>query len=169
MEQGLLVVEDDERTAAFLADNLRADGYRVAVASDAGEALRGIEVRRPQLVLLDLTLASSSGLEVLDRVRGADGLGTRIDPALPVIILSGRAGEIDRLRGFERGADDYVVKPFSYGEIVARIRAVLRRTSDRVAAGLIVVGDLSVDPTTREVRLGERRAPPPSQGVALLD
>src|SRR3954451_7614866 len=168
MEQGLLVVEDDERTAAFLADNLRADGYRVAVASDAGEALRAIEVRRPQLVLLDLTLASSSGLEVLDRVRGADGLGTRIDPALPVIILSGRAGEIDRLRGFERGADDYVVKPFDYREIVPRIRAVLRRSSDRASAGLIVVGNLSVDPTTREVRMGERRLALSAKEFALL-
>src|SRR4051794_507175 len=168
MEQGLLVVEDDERTAAFLADNLRADGFRVAVASEAEEAVRAIEVRRPQLVLLDLALGASSGLDVLDRVRAADGLGTRIDPALPVIILTGRAGEIDRLRGFERGADDYVVKPFAYREIVARIRAVLRRASDRVGAGLIVVGDLSVDPTTREVRLGDERLVLSAKEFALL-
>src|SRR3954454_16754705 len=139
-QKGVLVVEDDERTAAFLADNLRADGYRVAVASDAGEALRAIEVRRAELVLLDLPLASSSGLEVLDRVRGADGLLTRIDPALPVIILSGRAGEIDRLRAFEHGPDDYVVKPFAYRERVARSRPVQRRSSERASAGLIVVG-----------------------------
>src|SRR5207245_885054 len=82
--KGVLVVEDDERTAAFLADNLRADGFRVGVASEAAEAVRAIEVRRPDLVVLDLTLDSgSSGLAVLDRVRRSDGLGTRIDPALP--------------------------------------------------------------------------------------
>src|SRR3954468_9717193 len=100
-QKGVLVVEDDEPTAAFLADNLRADGFRVAVAAEAGEAVRAIEVRRADLVLLDLSLAGGlSGLSVLDRVRSADGLGTRIDPALPVIILSGHGAEIDRVRGF---------------------------------------------------------------------
>src|SRR4051794_35662616 len=104
-QQGVLVVEDDERTAAFLADNLRADGYRVALASEADEAVRAIEVRRPDLVVLDLSLErGSSGLSVLDRVRTADGLRTRVDPETPVIILSGRSGEIDRVRGLERGA-----------------------------------------------------------------
>src|SRR3954447_7569025 len=96
--RGLLVVEDDEQTAAFLADNLRADGFRVGIASAAGEALRAIEVRKPDLVLLDLALdAGSSGLSVLDRVRAADGLGSRIDPRLPVIIVSGHGAELDRV------------------------------------------------------------------------
>src|SRR5919206_3726666 len=125
--RGVLVVEDDERTAAFLADNLTADGFRVAVAADPSEAVRAIEVRRPDLVLLDLTLGDANGLSVLDSVRTADGLASRIDPGLPVIILSGRTSEIDRLRGFARGADDYVVKPFAYPEILARVNAVLRR------------------------------------------
>jgi DNA-binding response OmpR family regulator len=153
--RGVLVVEDDERTAAFLADNLRADGFRVGVAAEAAEAVRAIEVRRPALVVLDLSLANSSGLSVLDRIRTADGVGTRIDPGLPVIILSGRSGELDRVRGFARGADDYVVKPFSYPEILARVNAVLRRAEGRVAGGALIVGDLSIDPTTREVRLGD--------------
>jgi DNA-binding response OmpR family regulator len=110
-QKSVLVVEDDERTAAFIADNLRSDGFRVAVATEAGEAVRAIEVRGPDVVLLDLALeGGTSGLDVLDRVRGADGIGTRIDPALPVIVLSGRSGEMDRVRGFARGADDYVVK-----------------------------------------------------------
>src|SRR3954453_8516615 len=117
MERGtrsVLVVEDDERTAAFLADNLRADGFRVAVAAEAGEAVRAIEVRKPDLVVLDLSLeAGTSGLSVLDRVRRADGLGTRIDPELPVIILSGHGAETDRVRGLARGADDFIVKPFA--------------------------------------------------------
>jgi DNA-binding response OmpR family regulator len=166
--RGVLVVEDDERTAAFLADNLRADGFQVAIASDAGEAIRAIEVRSPDLLLLDLTLGVSSGLSVLDRVRSADGIGTRVDPQLPVIILSGHAGELDRVRGLRRGADDYVVKPFSYAEVLERVRAVLRRSSGRVAAGLLVVGELSLDPLTRVVRLGGETLTLSAKEFALL-
>jgi DNA-binding response OmpR family regulator len=166
--RGVLVVEDDERTAAFLADNLRADGFRVAVAAEADEAVRAIEVRRPDLVLLDLSLGEASGLTVLDRVRAADGLGTRIDPGLPVIILSGRGAEIDRLRGFARGADDYVVKPFGYPEVLARVEAVLRRARGRPAAGVLIVGELSLDPTTRAVRIGDRPIALSAKEFALL-
>ena len=166
---GVLVVEDDERTAAFIADNLRADGFKVAVASEAGEAVRAIEVRRPNLVVLDLSLGSgTSGLAVLDRVRAADGLATRIDPALPVIILSGHGGDIDRLRGLQRGADDYLVKPFVYPELLARMRAVLRRCKGRAGAGALVVGELSLDPSSREVRAGEREVALSAKEFALL-
>lgn len=168
-QHAVLVVEDDRRTAAFLADNLRADGYRAAVASDAAEAVRAIEVRKPDLVVLDLTLDNgSSGLSVLDRVRSADGLGTRIDPALPVIVLSGHGAEIDRVRGFARGADDFVVKPFSYPELLARVRAVLRRSDGRPARGALVVGELSLDPSTRAVRLGDRPLALSAKEFALL-
>jgi DNA-binding response OmpR family regulator len=162
------VVEDDARTAAFLADNLRDDCFRVAVASEPDEALRAIEVRRPDLVVLDLTLGDANGLTVLDRVRSADGLGTRIDPALPVIILTGHGGEIDRVRGFARGADDYVVKPFFYGELLARVQAVLRRAGSRIGAGILIVGELSVDPATRTVRLGDRAIELSAKEFALL-
>ncbi len=109
--QSLLVVEDDSTTAAFLAANLSADGYRVAVADGADEGLRALEVRKPDLLLLDVLLGGrASGLDLLDRVRAADGLASRIDPELPVIVLSGLADEAARVRGFARGADDYVVK-----------------------------------------------------------
>lgn len=166
---GVLVVEDDERTAAFLADNLRADGFRVATASEAGEAVRAIEVRQPDLVLLDLSLArGTSGLGVLDRVRAADGIGTRIDPALPVIVLSGHGAAVDRVRGFARGADDYVVKPFDYGELLGRVEAVLRRARGRVGAGALVIGELSLDPVTRKVRMGERPLSLAAKEFALL-
>ena len=166
--RGLLVVEDDERTAAFLADNLRADGFRVGVAADAGEAVRAIEVRRPDLVVLDLKLGDSNGLTVLDRVRAADGLATRIDPALPVIILSGHGGDIDRLRGLQRGADDYVVKPFMYAELLERVRAVLRRSDGRPGGGALVVGDVSLDPSSRDVRVGDREIVLSAKEFALL-
>lgn len=104
-------------------------------------------------MLLDLGLADGSGLELLDRLRAADGLASRVDPALPVIVVSGRASEVDRVRGLARGADDYVAKPFSYPELVARIRAVLRRADGRRERGAIRVGDLSIDPVTRGVSL----------------
>jgi DNA-binding response OmpR family regulator len=166
---GVLVVEDDERTAAFLADNLRADGYRVAVAADADEAVRAIEVRRPELVVLDLSLdGGTSGLAVLDRVRSADGIGTRIDPSLPVIILSGRGSDTDRVRGFARGADDFVPKPFLYAELLARVRAVLRRADGRPAMGAVMVGELSIDPVTRVVRLGDSTLALSTKEFALL-
>jgi DNA-binding response OmpR family regulator len=162
------VVEDDERTAAFLADNLRADGFHVAIAAEAGEAIRAIEVRRPDLVLLDLSLGAGSGLTVLDRVRSADGVGTRIDPQVPVIILSGRGAEMDRVRGLKRGADDYVVKPFSYSEVLERVNAVLRRATGRMGSGVLVVGELSVDPASRVVRMRDEVMHLSAKEFALL-
>ena len=149
----LLIVEDDEHTAAFLADNLTADGFRVSTASGAAEGTRQMEVRRPDLVLLDLMLEDGSGLALLDRVRSADGLASRLDPDTPVIVLTARSAEVDRVRGFARGADDYVTKPFSYQELLARVRALLRRSSGRRLRGLMRIGELTIDPHTRSVRL----------------
>ena len=146
-------MEDDETTRTFLCDQLAADGYRVAGAGGVAEALRALEVRRPDVVLLDLSLADGHGLVVLDRVRSADGAGSRIDPDTPVVVLSGRSGEADRVRGLTRGADDYVCKPFSYAELLARLHCVLRRSSGRRLRGLVRVGELTIDPATRAVRL----------------
>src|SRR4051794_40415223 len=113
----VLVIEDDPATAEFLADNLRADGYVVAVAAAVPEALRAIEVRQPDVVLLDVALGEANGLEILDVVRAADGLSARVDRDLPVLVLSGLGSEVERVRGLRRGADDYLVKPFSYPEL----------------------------------------------------
>jgi DNA-binding response OmpR family regulator len=166
--KSVLVVEDDAATARFLSDNLRADGYGVAAATGAGEALRAIELRQPDLVLLDLGLEGASGLEVLDRVRAADAASSRVDPDLPVIVLTGRAGEVDRVRGLARGADDYVCKPFSYPELVARVVAVLRRAGARHRRGVIRVGELTVDPSTRAVRLAGQELGLSAKEFALL-
>jgi DNA-binding response OmpR family regulator len=163
----LLVVEDDEPTRAFLCDQLAADGYRVAAAGGVGEALRALEVRRPDAVLLDLVLSDGHGLAVLDRVRAADG-GSRIDPETPVLVLTGRSGEADRIRGLTRGADDYVCKPFSYAELLARLRCILRRSSGRRLRGLVRVGDLTIDPATRAVRLGGDRIELSAKEFGLL-
>ena len=164
----MLVVEDDRQTRSFLLENLAADGFLVAGASGAGEGLRAIEVRQPALVILDLALEDGSGLTLLDRVRAADGLASRIDPDLPVIVLSGRAGDADRVRSFARGADDHVCKPFSYAELLARVRAVLRRAEARRARGVIRIGELTVDPSTRAVRLAGRRVDLAAKEFALL-
>src|SRR2546423_6947556 len=164
----VLIVEDDAATAAFLADNLRADGYRVFGAAEAAEAMRALEARQPDLMLLDLGLAAGSGLELLDRLRAADAAASRVDPDLPVIILTGRSGEVDRVRGFSRGADDYLCKPFSYPELVARIDAVLRRASGRLRRGVIRVGELTVDPSTRAVRIGGRGVAPAAAESSVL-
>jgi DNA-binding SARP family transcriptional activator len=141
----ILVVEDDEVTRAFLLDNLAADGFKVAGASGAGEGLRAIEVRQPALVVLDLLLDDGSGLALLDRVRAADGLSSRIDPELPVIVLTGRSGEADRVRSFARGADDHLNKPtcrFPQRVIPARAAMVLRLIAGRADLGprLALVG-----------------------------
>lgn len=152
-QPSVLVVEDDAATRAFLADNLMADGFSVATAASAGEGLRAIEVRGPDIVVLDLILEDASGLTLLDRVRAADGLASRIDPDLPILVLTGRGGETDRIRGLTRGADDYVVKPFSYPELLARVHSLMRRADRRSARGVIRVGGLTVDPVTRAVRL----------------
>jgi DNA-binding response OmpR family regulator len=164
----ILVVEDDQVTRSFLLENLAADGFRVAGASGAGEGLRAIEVRQPSLVVLDLVLEDGSGLALLDHVREADGLASRIDPELPVIVLTGRAGEADRVRSFGRGADDHLSKPFLYAELLARIRAVLRRAGGRRRRGVLRVGELTVDPLTRMVRLGGRRVELSAKEFALL-
>jgi DNA-binding response OmpR family regulator len=164
----VLVVEDDQVTRAFLLENLMADGFRTAGASGVGEGLRAIEVRQPSLVVLDLGLEDGNGLTLLDRVRAADGLASRIDQDLPVIVLSGRAGDADRVRSFARGADDHVCKPFLYAELLARMRAVLRRAEGRRARGVVRVGELTLDPSTRAVRLAGRRIELAAKEFALL-
>ena len=164
----ILVVEDDEATRGFLAENLVADGFRVAGAAGAAEALRAIEVRQPALVLLDLRLEGGNGLDVLDRVRSADGLASRLDPDLPVIVLSGRSRDADRVRSFARGADDHLNKPFVYAELLARVRALLHRAEGRRRRGLLRVGELTIDPLTRVVRLGGRGVELSAKEFALL-
>ncbi len=153
----ILVIEDDDATRTFLADNLSADGYDVLVADCAAVGLSLIERKFPDLALVDVGLPDASGLELLRRVRGADGVTSAIDPDLPLLVISGRATELDRVRGFDRGADDYLCKPFSYPELRGRIAALLRRADRRPAQGRLRAGPLEVDGPSREVRLhGER-------------
>jgi DNA-binding response OmpR family regulator len=164
----IMVVEDDEATRDFLADHLAADSYRVVTASSGRQALNLLDVKSCDLVLLDVMLPDASGFELCRRLRAADGIAERIDPEIPVIMLSGRATETDRVRGLARGADDYVAKPFNYPELAARIAAVLRRARTRRDQGMLRIGELRIDPASREVTVGGRPIELSAKEFALL-
>jgi DNA-binding response OmpR family regulator len=167
-DETIMVVEDDDATREFLADNLLADSYGVVTAATGREAFNLLQMKDCDLLLLDVMLPDASGYELCRRVRDADGLAQRIDPQLPVILLTGRGSEADRVRGFARGADDYVVKPFHYPELAARIGAVLRRAGSRRDQGVLVVGELRLDPVSREVTLDGRLIELSAKEFALL-
>jgi DNA-binding response OmpR family regulator len=147
----ILLVEDHRATRTFLADNLTADGYEILEAECADDAERMIASEFPDLAVLDLELPDRDGLDLLEKIRDADRVAGRFDPDLPIVILSGRVNEVDRLRGFDRGCDDYIVKPFSYPELQARIGALLRRRTRRQGPGRLRVGSLELDPLARQV------------------
>ena len=164
----ILVVEDHQATRVFLAENLFADGYEPLEAETADDAQRLLRTKCPDLAIVDLGLPDRDGLELLRDVRRADRLAGRVDPDLPLLVLSGRAGELDRLRGFDCGCDDYLVKPFSYPELRARIAAMLRRARRRAGSGRLRVGPLELDPLAREVWLDGERVQLSKKEFALL-
>lgn len=136
----VLVVEDEPALAQLLAYNLEAAGFSAPVASDGDEALDLIDERVPDLVLLDWMLPGISGIEICRRLRRRSETAN-----LPIIMLTARGEEPDRLRGLETGADDYIVKPFSTAEVVARVRSVLRRVRPALAGQALEYGDLHMD------------------------
>ena len=164
----VLLVEDDPLVRGFLADNLIADGFAVVGADTLAEGLRRLELARVDLVIVDVGLPDGSGLDLCARVRATGHAGARVDPALPVLVLSGRGAELDRVRGFDRGADDYVVKPFSYPELRRRLEALLRRSRERLPGGRLQIGELSIDPVSRDVRVAGVRAVLSQKEFALL-
>jgi len=141
-----LVVEDDLKTADWLRLYLERDGYTVRVARDGSEGLTIAREIAPDVVLLDLMLPGLGGFDVCAALRAAS--------RTPIIVITARGAEEDRLRGFECGADDYVTKPFSPREVIARVRAVLRRTREPDAATTIALGGVSLDPAAHELRAG---------------
>jgi DNA-binding response OmpR family regulator len=163
----IVVCEDDPVTLDLLCDHLAADRYGVLPAPSASDALRLCRYNTPDLLLLDLSLPDASGLDVLREIRRADGIESRFDPGLPVIVLTGRGAQTDRVRGLEVGADDYVTKPFSLDELRARIGAVLRRRAKR-REGPIRVGELTVDPLRRLVTVGAREVSLAKKEFTLL-
>jgi DNA-binding response OmpR family regulator len=163
----VVVCEDDTVTLELLCDHLAADRFGVLPAPSASDALRLCRYHHPDLLLLDLSLPDASGLDVLREIREANGIDSRFDPTLPVIVLSGRGADTDRIRGLESGADDYMSKPVRYSELRARIGAVLRRRSSP-SEGPSRVGDLVIDPIRRKVTVGDREVPLAKKEFSLL-
>ena len=145
----VLIIEDEEALAELLDYNLGKEGFRTVVARDGEEGLLKAEEERPDVVVLDWMLPNVSGIEVCRRLRA--GEATR---DIPVVMLTARAEETDRIRGLETGADDYVVKPFSMGELAARLRAVLRRAKPSLVADTVRAGDIEIDRAAHRVRRG---------------
>ncbi|MDP8916622.1 MAG: phosphate regulon transcriptional regulator PhoB [Pseudomonadota bacterium] len=147
MTPSILVVEDEDALATLLSYNLEKEGYRVSVAGDGEEAMMRVEENAPDLVVLDWMLPKVSGIEVCRRLRSRPESRN-----LPIIMLTARGEESDRIRGLDTGADDYVTKPFSMTELTARVRAVLRRIRPGLAEDRVRHGDLVMDRVAHRVR-----------------
>ena len=156
----VLVVEDDREIADVLRRSLRMEGYEVRLAGDGEAALEGAAEFSPDAVVLDLGLPKLDGVEVCRRLRE--------DGDVPILMLTARDGVDARVEGLDSGADDYLVKPFERAELLARIRALLRRRPPRGSA-FLVVGDLRLNPSTREVARGERPVELTSREFELLE
>ncbi|ABI76761.1 phosphate regulon transcriptional regulatory protein PhoB [Hyphomonas neptunium ATCC 15444] len=146
MKPYVLVAEDESAVSELLLYNLKREDYDVAIAADGEEALMMIDERIPDLLLLDWMLPKVSGIEICRRVRA-----TGVNPNLPIIMLTARGEESDRIRGLDTGADDYVTKPFSTTELMARVRAVLRRIRPGLKEDRITVGDIEIDRVAHRV------------------
>ena len=147
MSAKVLVVEDEDALATLLEYNLGKEGYDVSLAPDGEEALLRVDEEAPDLVILDWMLPKVSGIEVCRRLR--QGPKTR---NIPIIMLTARGEETDRIRGLDTGADDYVVKPFSMTELTARVRAVLRRIRPGLTEDVARYGDIVMDRVAHRVR-----------------
>ncbi len=160
----VLVIEDDERIASFLSKGLTADGYAVTVAVSDTEATAALASHGEDLsaVLLDLTLPQVDGMEILAAIRARH-------PDLPVLIVTARGEVHDRVRGLDAGANDYIVKPFAFEELVARLRAALRANDSKSTSTTLTVENLTFDMITKVARRGERAIELSPREWALLE
>ena len=149
VKPSVLVVEDEPAQREVLAYNLEAEGFRVATAGNGEEALMLVAEEAPDLIVLDWMLPNVSGIEVCRRLKSRSET-----KAVPIIMLSARSEEVDRVRGLETGADDYVVKPYSVGELMARVRNQLRRTRAATQGETLEYQDITLDSETHRVHRG---------------
>lgn len=148
MSQRILIIEDEPEIAGYLRRGLTMEGYQVEVADDGIAGVGAARERPPDLVILDVMLPGLDGLQVADRLRAA--------LAVPIIMLTAKDDVADRVAGLEAGADDYLVKPFAFEELLARVRALLRRQQRSAAPDLLRTGPLCMNVKAHEVRLGGR-------------
>ena len=152
MTPHVLVVEDEDSLATLLQYNLQKEGYDVGLAGDGEEALVLIDEQQPDLIVLDWMLPKVSGVEVCRRLRARPETRN-----VPIIMMTARGEETDRIRGLDTGADDYVIKPFSMSELAARIRAVLRRIRPALSEDRLHHGDIVVDRVAHRVRRADKK------------
>src|SRR5262249_51763853 len=150
-EPHVLIVEDEAALATLLRYNLEREGYRVFEARDGEEALILADEAKPDLVVLDWMLPELSGIEVCRRLRARGPMR-----GVPIVMLTARGEGTDRIRGLDTGVDDYVVKPFSMNELMARLRAVMRRAKPNLVDEVLKLGEISIDRATHRVRRGAR-------------
>jgi DNA-binding response OmpR family regulator len=146
VDSSVLIVEDDPRIAELVRSNLTAAGFACAVERDGGRAVAAVGRLHPDLIVLDVGLPGIDGIEITRMIRRSSDV--------PILMLTARTGEGDKVLGFEVGADDYLTKPFSTRELVARVRALLRRSSGAVRTETLTRGDLTIDPGRRAVERG---------------
>jgi two-component system, OmpR family, phosphate regulon response regulator PhoB len=151
MSPTILIVEDEADVALMLRYNLEAEGYRVQTASTGDDAVERMREGVPDLILLDWMLPGLSGIELCRRWRAREETAR-----VPIIMITARGEEEERIRGLATGADDYVVKPFSIPELITRITALLRRSSPQLVTSVLRAGDLELDRTSHRVRRGGR-------------
>ena len=151
MSPTILIVEDEADVALMLRYNLEAEGFAVVAAATGDEAVEAVRSRVPDLIVLDWMLPGLSGIELCRRWRAREQTAQ-----VPIIMITARGEEEERVRGLATGADDYVVKPFSMPELIARVHALLRRTSPGLVASVLKAGDIEIDRTSHRVRRGGR-------------
>jgi two-component system phosphate regulon response regulator PhoB len=164
MKPHLLIVEDEDALTVLLEYHLEKEGYRTSRAADGDEALLKIEEDAPDLIVLDWMLPKVSGIEICRRVRSKPR--TR---DIPIIMLTARSEESDKIRGLDTGADDYLVKPFAMAELTARVRALLRRSRPGLTDELLTHGDIVLDRAAHRVRRGDREVKLGPTEFRLLD
>jgi len=152
MSELILVIEDEKEIQDLIRYNLEKAGYRVAVAKDGDAGLERLFASRPDAVVLDLMLPGATGLDILKEARSEP---TTLD--LPILVVTARSTEMDKLIGFEQGADDYLTKPFSPRELVARVKALLRRARPAPSGGKLAAGTLEMDTLAREATLAGKK------------
>jgi len=160
--QHVLVVEDDRAVRESLRRSLEFNGYQVSTASDGAEALAGISGINPDAVVMDVMMPRLDGLETTRALR-------KVGNSVPILVLTARDAVGDRVEGLDAGADDYLTKPFALEELLARLRALLRRTGTGDGQGVLRFADLTLDPTTYEARRGDRVIETTRTEYALLE